>query len=206
MVLGAGIALWLRATLHRVQRIVVQSCTIAVLHFGNYRSPFTTIDLDVSNNGGKSTVISDYVALAFLSSTDAGSEPYPLRSLAAYGRLSSIQVGETTTISLTIPISSIARSDVNGHQVIYPGNYTLSVDIDGKIPVSFALTGDAATIDMVPEPPISPVPLAYVACYSGATNSTAAGTVSQLADNSPQICADYCNASGYKLSGTQDQT
>ena len=51
-----------------------------------------------------------------------------------------IKAGETKTLDLAIPVGAIARADEEGNLVVFPGTYTLTVDYDGKIPVTFELT------------------------------------------------------------------
>lgn len=99
--------------------------------------PFTTLTVDVANTGA---VESDYVALAFLSG-DFGPAPHPARSLVAYHRLRAIAPGSSQQARLSLSLGSLARVDVNGDKVVYPGEYAVVVDEAAAV-VNFTLTGE----------------------------------------------------------------
>jgi len=103
---------------------------------------FTSFDLGVSNVGH---VMSDYVALLFLASS-AGPQPAPAKQLVAYARALNIKPGQTTDVTLPVSLASISRVDDDGNTIIYPGKYTVTLDIANGISQSFTLTGDAAQI------------------------------------------------------------
>lgn len=174
------------------------------------RDTFVTVSLDITNVGeGATSSTSDFVALLFLATTDAGPAPYPIKSLAAYGRAFDIAVNETSTLALSIPISAIARADETGNLVVYPGTYTLAVDYDGKIPVAFELRGEATVIDAVPVPPIDPAAISYLGCYGDGEDGGLLldGPSFDLGDrNSVQACADECAGAGYGLSGLRSES
>ncbi|GAP87409.2 putative glycoside hydrolase family 3 protein [Rosellinia necatrix] len=171
------------------------------------RETFATVSLDITNAGGATSAASDFVALLFLSTTDAGPAPYPIKSLVTYGRAFGIETGETQTLQLSIPVGAVARADETGNLVVFPGTYTLAVDYDGKIPVSFELVGEATVIDIVPVPPTDPVAISYLGCYGDEGGSLLDGPSFDLPDtNSAQACADECAGAGYGLSGLQSES
>jgi len=58
---------------------------------------------------------------------------------------------------LPLTLGSLARADASGNLVIYPGDYTLSLDVDGKESFSFTLIGDeqGSIIETLPAPKAS---------------------------------------------------
>lgn len=113
-------------------------------------SVFATLVVNVHNTGGKANLASDYVGLLFLSSTNAGPSPHPNKQLAAYGRVKSVGVGATQQLTLKVNLGSLARADTNGDRWIYPGSYTLTLDVNGPQTFSFTLTGQATKISTLP--------------------------------------------------------
>ncbi|KAK4188873.1 glycoside hydrolase [Podospora australis] len=111
--------------------------------------PFTTVSVAVTNTG---TWTSDYVVLGFLTG-NFGPQPYPIKSLATYKRLSGVRGEETVTAELEWKLESLARVDGKGNTVLYPGEYTLVVDTPEKTRVSFTLTGEEFVLDEWPQPP-----------------------------------------------------
>ncbi|CAM0140900.1 unnamed protein product [Umbelopsis sp. WA50703] len=104
------------------------------------------------NNVGSAT--SDYVALLFLKSSNAGPAPYPIKTLVSYARASSIAPGAMVTVDLKVNLGQVARNDVSGNLVLYPGSYTLEVDVDGANgpSVGFVITGSQVVLDAFPQP------------------------------------------------------
>lgn len=104
--------------------------------------PFTTLAVDVSNDG---SVASDFAALAFLTGS-FGPAPYPKSSLVAYQRLHDIEPGSSQTAQLNLTLGSLVRVDENGDKVLYPGDYSVVIDVpDAPLAnVNFTLTGDEA--------------------------------------------------------------
>lgn len=80
------------------------------------------LSISVKNTGD---VTSDFVALAFVQSVDAGPAPYPLKSLASYTRLFAIGAGKTATATLPVTLGTIARRDTKGNLMLYPGKYKM---------------------------------------------------------------------------------
>ena len=113
--------------------------------------PFTSIPVTVTNVG---SVTSDYVLLAFLKG-QYGPQPYPRKSLVGFTRLRGIAGGASATTSLDIALGSVARSDDKGNLVLFPGNYSVVLDIDGRDAWSFSISGDPVTLDQLPARPNS---------------------------------------------------
>lgn len=64
---------------------------------------------------------SDYVGLLYLSSSNAGPTPHPIKSLVSYTRVHGVAVGSEATLTLPINLGSIMRADSNGNMWLYPG-------------------------------------------------------------------------------------
>lgn len=113
-------------------------------------APFDTFTLAVTNTG---EVTSDYVALVFLTTDNAGPTPYPVRTLVGYQRVKQIQPGETRNVDIDVTLGSVARTADNGDLVLYPGSYTLQVDVGDKYPTSsFQIVGNQEVLDQFPQP------------------------------------------------------
>lgn len=114
------------------------------------RCAFTTspIQVEITNTG---TTSSDYVTLAYLTGS-FGPAPYPKKSLVAYKRLFSILGGSSHTAALNLTLGSLARVDMKGNKVLYPGEYSLLIDNQPLTYVNFTLTGDEAVVDEWPQP------------------------------------------------------
>jgi beta-D-xylosidase 4 len=108
----------------------------------------------VSNTGN---ITSDYVGLLFLTSPNAGPTPRPIKTLVSYARLHNIKAGVPQTMSLPLTLGALARADENGSLVIYPGDYTLYLDVEKKISFDFRLVGDegGSVIETLPSPKAS---------------------------------------------------
>lgn len=114
---------------------------------------FDTFHIDVKNTG---KVTSDYVALLFASTKNAGPAPYPIKTLVGYARAPSIKPGETRSVSLDVTLGAIARTAENGDLVLYPGTYTLEVDVGQHYPTAeFQVNGPDKVLDSFPQPPSS---------------------------------------------------
>ena len=115
---------------------------------GNDATLFTSLSVKVTNTGKR---ISDYVGLLFLSSTNGGPAPRPIKSLVSYGRLHDIHPGQTQELSLNLNLGALARADEKGNLVVYPGDYTLALDNDAKATIKFKLEGKQRIIDTLPQ-------------------------------------------------------
>ncbi|KAK2762591.1 hypothetical protein FQN54_000764 [Arachnomyces sp. PD_36] len=109
---------------------------------------FKTFEVNVSNEGD---VSSDFVVLAFVKTANAGPEPYPNKSLVSYTRLHGVGAGFAQTASLKVTLGALARADEAGDLVLYPGDYTLVLDVPEQLTFEFTLTGEAAVLDEWPK-------------------------------------------------------
>lgn len=112
------------------------------------RCAFQPLPVSVTNTG---SVRSDYVALAFVSGT-YGPSPYPIKTLAGYKRFFSIAGGQSQNESVAWTLGSLARVDVTGNRVLYPGNYNVLLDEPTAANLTFVLTGTEAVLDKWPQP------------------------------------------------------
>ncbi|KAL4972278.1 Exo-1,4-beta-xylosidase bxlB [Aspergillus desertorum] len=109
-----------------------------------------TFSLAVTNTGD---VASDYVALVFASASEVGSQPAPVKTLAGYNRASLIKPGETRRVDVEVTVALLTRGTEDGRVVLYPGRYTLLVDVDQDYPTSeFGITGNAQVVEELPLP------------------------------------------------------
>ncbi|KEY73059.1 hypothetical protein S7711_06131 [Stachybotrys chartarum IBT 7711] len=109
---------------------------------------FEPLSVQVVNAGTRQ---SDYVALAFVAG-EYGPRPYPIKTLAAYGRLRDLEAGGSASIELTWTLGDIARRDEQGDTVMYPGTYKVLLDEPTVATLEFELTGEAAVLDHWPAP------------------------------------------------------
>nr|AJK31203.1 Xyl3A [Humicola insolens] len=108
------------------------------------------LEVQVTNRGPRHT--SDYVALVFITETP-GPKPHPLKSLATYGRLRNIKPGRTERAKLEWTVASLARHDKDGNSILYPGRYTLVLDVPQKDEVVVELSGKEEVLDVWPVDP-----------------------------------------------------
>ncbi|KAK5147195.1 hypothetical protein LTR32_001321 [Rachicladosporium monterosium] len=134
---------------------LISSCTAAHPDL----CPFPSVPITIHNAGATT---SDFSALLFVSST-AGPTPYPLKSLASYTRLHSIAAGATASVSLNVTLGVLARRDESGNQILYPGSYTLMLDVPTQATMVVELAGQAAVLDLWPQPPANETYAATVA-------------------------------------------
>ncbi|KAF3764221.1 family 3 glycoside hydrolase [Cryphonectria parasitica EP155] len=112
--------------------------------------PFASVPVTVHNTGN---TLSDYVALLFLKG-EFGPTPYPLKTLVAYQRAHNISAGSAGTATLNLTLGSLSRVDEDGNRVLYPGSYSLELDIEpGLAVVNFTLTGQETVLDQWPTAP-----------------------------------------------------
>ena len=71
----------------------------------------------------------------------------------AYTRLHNIEAGGKQTGDLKLSLGSLGRVDGDGDLVLYPGEYSLVVDVDAKAVWNFTLTGESAVLDGWPKRP-----------------------------------------------------
>jgi len=111
------------------------------------KCPLPGLPIRVKNTGNAT---SDYVALAFVSTTDAGPTPRPIKQLATYGRLRDIALGATAETTLKWTLANLARHDAKGNMILYPGTYSLTLDQPTLATFKLTLTGTAVTLDNWP--------------------------------------------------------
>lgn len=112
-----------------------------------------SVNIRVSNMGHK--VTSDFVALAFLAG-QYGPKPYPIKELAAYTRLKNIRSGSSASATLSMTLGNLARRDTNGNLVLYPGEYSVLLDVPTQATYKFTLEGHPWVLDHFPQPPATP--------------------------------------------------
>ncbi|KAK0730894.1 glycoside hydrolase superfamily [Lasiosphaeris hirsuta] len=110
--------------------------------------PFPSVLVRVVNTGNAT---SDYVALVFAQG-EYGPKPYPIKTLVAYARLRGIKPGGTATAELRLNVGALARVDAAGNAVLYPGKYSLVLDVPGVSELGFELTGREKVLDLFPQP------------------------------------------------------
>lgn len=117
--------------------------------------PFASLPITITNTG--TTFSSDYVVLLFLKG-EFGPQPYPLKTLVAYERAQNVSAsGGTETVTLDLTLGSLSRVDSEGNRVLYPGTYSLVLDLDELVTVNFTLTGEEKVLDEWPAAPTSRV-------------------------------------------------
>ncbi|KAL4736610.1 Exo-1,4-beta-xylosidase xlnD [Aspergillus similis] len=93
---------------------------------------------------------SDYTALVYVNTT-VGPAPYPKKWVVGFDRLGGLEPGDSQTLTVPVAIDSIARTDVQGNKVLYPGSYELALNNERSVVVKFALEGEEAVILSWPE-------------------------------------------------------
>ena len=113
------------------------------------QQPLVNVSVKVTNTGN---LTSDYSAMLFASTKDAGPAPYPNKWLVGFDRLASIKQGQSSVITFSVPIGAMARTDESGNSVLYPGNYKLALNNDESVVIPVTFTGDAAVLTKWPLP------------------------------------------------------
>ncbi|KAL4874572.1 glycoside hydrolase superfamily [Aspergillus karnatakaensis] len=109
-----------------------------------------TFSLAVTNTGD---VTSDYVALVFASAQEVGPQPAPIKTLVGYSRAAQIKPGEARDVEIEVTVASLVRGLSDGSVALYPGDYTLLVDVEQDYPTaSFTITGESQVIEKFPLP------------------------------------------------------
>ncbi|KAJ7848281.1 glycoside hydrolase family 3 C-terminal domain-containing protein [Mycena olivaceomarginata] len=91
----------------------------------------------------------------WVATANAGPAPFPNKELVSYVRLKGIRAGQQAMASLAVTLGSIARVDDTGSAWLYPGDYTLLVDVPTAITHNVRLTGTKAQITHWPTAPSS---------------------------------------------------
>jgi len=132
--------------------ISIQDVLAACDHTYPDTCPLPSLPVVVQNTGNTTT--SDYVALVFVSGGgNVGSEPQPIKTLVAYGRLRDVAAGKTARKELNWTIGHLARHDKDGNTVISPGEYRLMLDQPTQTTLNLKLTGTEVVLDKWPAPP-----------------------------------------------------
>jgi len=140
------------AAVYNIQTLVAKAKSAAHLDIGAFDSFSVTV-----RNTGKTT--SDFVALMFVKTTNAGPAPYPNKALVGYTRVHNVGAGAGATAKISVALNQIARTDTTGSAWLYPGAYTLIVDVPEQLTHNFVLTGTAAQLTDFPAPgPVTPPP------------------------------------------------
>ncbi|KAH7029764.1 beta-glucosidase [Microdochium trichocladiopsis] len=108
-----------------------------------------TVPITVRNTGN---VTSDFVTLGFMAGAH-GPEPRPIKKLVAYERLFAVAGGASATAHLNLTLGSLGRHSEAGDLVVYPGEYSLLVDVPTQAMWNFTLTGDELTLEQWPQGP-----------------------------------------------------
>lgn len=62
-------------------------------------------------------------------------------------------ITRTGKVDIDVTLGSVARTADNGDLVLYPGSYTLRVDVGGNYPTSaFQIVGGQEVLDHFPQP------------------------------------------------------
>lgn len=107
------------------------------------QQPLLNFTVNVANTG---TVESDYSALLFASTSNAGPAPYPNKWLVGFDRIGPIAAGQSTTMTIAVPIGAMARADEFGNGVLYPGTYKLALNNEEDVVVMVTLTGTESVL------------------------------------------------------------
>ncbi|KAK0667323.1 family 3 putative glycoside hydrolase [Cercophora samala] len=117
--------------------------------------PFPQVSVWASNAGERK---SDYVALVFVRG-EYGPEPYPIKTLVGYKRIRDIEPGTTGAAPVGVVVGDLARVDLGGNRVLFPGRYEFVLDVEGgeqdgvKDKVVIELVGDQVVLEEFPQPP-----------------------------------------------------
>ncbi|KAK7005714.1 glycoside hydrolase family 3 protein [Favolaschia claudopus] len=132
------------AVLYDIGKLVANARSAPHLDLGT----FDTFGVTVRNTGHTT---SDFVALLFVKTT-AGPPPFPNKALIGYTRVHSVGAGSAATARISVALNQIARTDKGGNAWIYPGAYTLSLDVPEQITHRFVLIGAPAQLTHFPAP------------------------------------------------------
>ena len=73
--------------------------------------------------------------------------------MISYERLRDVKGGERRTAELQLTLGNLARVDEKGNTVIYPGEYTLTLDEPTQSEIKVVLEGEETILDEWPQPP-----------------------------------------------------
>ena len=123
------------------------SATISTNSLNNTHPGYAYIDLapllnysvTVTNTG---SIASDYSAILFANTTNAGPSPYPNKWVVGFERLPTIAPGASATLTIPVSIGSMARYDGDGNAVLYPGSYELALNNEREAVMGVMVTGE----------------------------------------------------------------
>ena len=101
-------------------------------------NPFINYTVTVTNTG---SVASDYTAILFAKTTNAGPAPYPNKWVVGFERLASIAPGASATLTIPVTVGNMVRYAESGDAVLYPGNYELALNNEREVVVPVELVG-----------------------------------------------------------------
>ena len=131
---------------------------LAAPHPGHERIeqvPVLSFNVSITNTGDTA---SDYTAMLFANTTNAGPAPYPNKWLVGFDRLPTLAPGSSQTMAIPVTIDSFARTDEQGNRVLYPGKYELALNNERDAVVGVDLTGDERVLALWPnEQQLQPV-------------------------------------------------
>ncbi|KAJ7811988.1 beta-xylosidase [Mycena olivaceomarginata] len=133
------------AVIYNIGKLVANARRAAHLDVG----AFDTFGVTVLNTGHTA---SDFVALLFVKTT-AGPAPHPNKALIGYTRVHSVGASSVATARISVQLNQIARTDTGGSAWLYPGEYTLSLDVPEQLTHRFVLVGEPAQLTDFPAPP-----------------------------------------------------
>ncbi|KAJ7072124.1 glycoside hydrolase family 3 protein [Mycena amicta] len=133
------------ASVYDIQSLVAKARGAAHLDLG----VFDTFGVTVHNTGH---VTSDFVSLLFVKTT-AGPAPHPNKALIGYARVHGVSPGAAAIARIGVNLGEMARVDENGNAWLYPGQYTLSLDVPERLTHPFVLVGFPAQLSNFPAPP-----------------------------------------------------
>ncbi|GAB7358415.1 hypothetical protein MBLNU230_g2482t1 [Neophaeotheca triangularis] len=118
--------------------------------------PLLTFSASVANTGSRT---SDYSAMLFASTQNAGPAPYPNKWLVGIDREGAIAPGDSCTVDFEMSIGMFARAAENGDLVVYPGDYELALNNERSVVYEFTLTGEPVVMAKWPSQlPDEPLP------------------------------------------------
>lgn len=106
-------------------------------------APIYNFTVNVRNTGDLS---SDYSAMLFASTNNAGPEPYPNKWLVGMNRLEGIAPNNSAQMTIAVPIGAMARHDETGDAALYPGDYQLALNNERSVVVNVKLSGNATVL------------------------------------------------------------
>lgn len=117
--------------------------------------PIFSFNVNITNTGDTA---SDYTAMLFANTTNAGPAPYPNKWLVGFDRLPTLTPESSQTLAIPVPIDSLARIDEKGNRVLYPGRYELALNNERDAVVAVELKGEKRVLMFWPnEQQLQPV-------------------------------------------------